>query len=109
MANTIISAHNPMDVATISGGQLLVQYAASAGIPNGILYLEVNPGDGIFQMVPQSQWETLGLDLSQPNLYLWVTFGTPPTSAAWGQYYVVGELLFYIKNLGLTINQLVHV
>jgi hypothetical protein len=92
---TIVNAPNPMDNCFISQAWNFMQQAPAAGLTNGILYVCVNPGDGVWQMMPSSEWGPNNLDPLFGSFF--ATFGKPPTSTAWGNYYQVPELIFYMK------------
>jgi hypothetical protein len=109
---TLVKSGNSMDMVPLSAGSLLIQMAAANGITNGILYLLVNNG-GIWSLIPQSEWTASGFTpalLGAQTLYLFVTFGPPPTSEAWGNYFAVGQIQFYLQHPeitgGLTLKQL---
>lgn len=101
---TIVNAPNPIDNCFVGQAWNLLAVAQGQKLINGILYVCVNPGDGVWQMLPSSEWGANNLNPLYGSFF--VTFGKPPNSTAWGNYYQVGELLFYMKNQGLTLAQI---
>ena len=92
-----------MDMVPLSRGNLLLALAAAQGITGGALYLLMS-GPAGWQMVPQAEWAAQGVTPGDLILNLYATFGTPPTSASWGNYVSVGETMFYLQHPEITGN-----
>ena len=105
--SVIVNSSNPMDFSALSSAVILSNLALSSGLTNPTIWLNVNSGTGIDQMVPESEWAAKGVVLGSAVATFYITFGPTPSSTAWGNYFVVGELLFYMKNQGKTLSQLV--